>query len=137
VRDGLRALIAADPGIEGENPDARILVVAVFGEDERVFAVGKAGALGYPLKDSSPQILLQGIGDVSRGASSLHPVIARKLIQELNRPSGFRPAEEPLTEVEVVSLVARGPHTWRKPWDSQTTGRALWRWSPTLNLVSF
>jgi len=105
-QDGIEAL--AD--IKRDNPEARILVLTSFAEDEKVFAAIKAGALGYLLKDSSPQELLQAIRDVNRGESSLHPAIARKLIQELSRPSDLPPAEEPLTEreVEVLSLVARG-----------------------------
>jgi NarL family two-component system response regulator LiaR len=66
--------------------------------------------LGYLLKDSSPQELLQAIREVYRGESSLHPTIARKLIRELSQPSDLPPTEEPLTEreVEVLRLVARG-----------------------------
>ncbi len=152
VREGLRALITTEPGMEvvgeardgieavlkarslqpdvvlldlvmprqdgieaighikRENPEARILVLTSFSEDDKVFAAIKAGALGYLLKDSSPQELLQAIHDVDRGESSLHPAIARKLIQELSRPSDLPPAEEPLTEreVEVLGLVAQG-----------------------------
>lgn len=105
-QDGIEAL--AD--IKRDNPEARILVLTSFAEDQKVFAAIKAGALGYLLKDSSPQELLQAIRDVNQGESSLHPAIARKLIQELNRPSDLPPAEEPLTqrEVEVLSFVARG-----------------------------
>jgi NarL family two-component system response regulator LiaR len=105
-QDGIEAI----GQILGENPDARILVMTSFDEDEKVFAALKAGALGYLLKDSSPQTLLQAIGEVNRGESSLHPAVARKVIRELNCPSGLPDAEDPLTEreVEVLGLVARG-----------------------------
>jgi NarL family two-component system response regulator LiaR len=96
--------------IKRENPEARILVITSFAEDNKVFPAIKTGALGYLLKDSSPQQLLQAIREVSRGESSLHPTIARKLIREISRPSDLPPAEEPLTarEVEVLQLVATG-----------------------------
>jgi NarL family two-component system response regulator LiaR len=96
--------------ITQENPQAHILVLTSFAEDEKVFAAIKRGALGYLLKDSSPQELLQAIREVSQGESSLHPTIARKLIRELGQPSDLPPAEEPLTvrEVEVLQLVAQG-----------------------------
>lgn len=105
-KDGIEAI----GEITQNNPEARILVLTSFAEDEKVFPAIKAGALGYLLKDSSPRDLIQAIYGVYRGESSLHPAIARKLIRELNRPSDLPPAEEPLTEreVEVLSCVARG-----------------------------
>ncbi len=96
--------------IKQTNPDAKILVLTSYSDDEIVFAAIKAGALGYLLKESSTQELIQAIRDVHNGESSLHPLIARKLIRELNRPSSLPPSDESLTEreVEVLILVARG-----------------------------
>ncbi len=102
--------IEAIEEIKQENPSAKILVLTSYSDDDKVFAAIKAGALGYLLKESSTQELIQAIRDVYHGESSLHPIIARKLIRELNRPSLLPPADEPLTEreVEVLILVARG-----------------------------
>lgn len=104
--DGLDAIRA----IIGEFPEARILVLTSFAEDDMVFPAIKAGALGYLLKDSSPEELLRAIRDVSRGEASLHPSIARRLILELSQPTTLPPTPEPLTgrELEVLKLVARG-----------------------------
>lgn len=102
--------IEAIEEIKQEDPDARILVLTSYSDDEKVFAAIKAGALGYLLKETSTKELLQAIHDVYKGESSLHPAIARKLIRELNRPSNLPPADEPLTEreIEVLVYVARG-----------------------------
>jgi NarL family two-component system response regulator LiaR len=105
-KDGLEAISE----IKNVEPGIAILVLTSFSEEDKVFPAIRAGALGYLLKDSAPQQLLQAIYDVHRGEASLHPSIALQLIREINQPSDLPPAEEPLTkrELEVLRLVAQG-----------------------------
>lgn len=93
-----------------EGCTARILVITSFAEDDQIFPAIKVGALGYLLKDSMPNELIQAIRDVYRGEPCLHPTIARKLMDELNRERDLPPTEEPLTEreLEVLTLIAQG-----------------------------
>ncbi|RLC76142.1 MAG: DNA-binding response regulator [Chloroflexi bacterium] len=105
--DGLEALAQ----IKEDNPNARVLVVTSFADDEKVFPAIKGGALGYFLKEASPCMLAQAIRDVHQGELWLHPTIARKVIGELDRPpQDLPPTKEPLTqrELEVLKLIARG-----------------------------
>jgi NarL family two-component system response regulator LiaR len=105
-KDGIEAI----EEIKAENSEARILVLTSFTEDEKVYASIKAGAIGYLMKDSSPQEILSAIRQVYHGEMSMHPSIANKLMRELQRTSHLKPTEEPLTarEVEVLKLVAQG-----------------------------
>jgi NarL family two-component system response regulator LiaR len=104
--DGLTAI----PKIKEIAPDARILVLTSFAEGDRVYHAIKSGALGYMLKDSTRDQLLQAIRDVAQGRASLHPSVALKVIQEINRPSDLSKNIEPLTarELETLQLIARG-----------------------------
>ena len=96
--------------VRQEIPQARILVLTSFASDDVVFPAIKSGALGYLLKNSSPQRLLQAIRDVYQGEPSMSPAIAKKLMLEMQRPSKLPPTEDPLTarEVEVLRLLAQG-----------------------------
>ncbi|MFZ5918867.1 MAG: response regulator [Chloroflexota bacterium] len=101
--EAIRQIVSCQPGV-------RILVLTSFAGDDKVFPAIKAGALGYLLKDSTPEELVQAIHQVYQGESSLHPTIARKLLRELAQPALQSAQARPLTEreVEVLRLVARG-----------------------------
>lgn len=104
--DGIAAICA----IVAHWPAARILVLTSFATDDKVFPAIKAGALGYLLKDSTPQDLVDAIRQVRRGEVSLHPTIARKVLRELAQPASQSQEVDPLTEreLEVLKLIARG-----------------------------
>ena len=106
VMDG----IEATRRITSQQPGARILVLTSFAADNKLFPAIKAGALGYLLKDSSPEELLRAIRQVQRGEPALHPTIARKLLQEIAQPVDLPPAPEALTarELAVLRLIAQG-----------------------------
>jgi two-component system, NarL family, response regulator LiaR len=104
--DGLTAI----PKIKEAVPNARILVLTSFAEGDRVFHAIKSGALGYMLKDSTRDQLVQSIRDVAVGQASLHPSVALKVIQEINKPSSLSNTIDPLTtrELETLLQIARG-----------------------------
>jgi NarL family two-component system response regulator LiaR len=104
--DGLGALTT----ILSENPSARVLILTNFADDEKVFAAIQGGARGYLLKDSNSDELIHAIHEVYRGESYLHPVVARKVMRKMTRPSKPVGGTHALTrrETEVLNLLAKG-----------------------------
>jgi NarL family two-component system response regulator LiaR len=110
------------PGVDGLEatrricacrPDTRILVLTSFAGVDKIMPAIKAGALGYLLKDSDPEVLVDSIHQVYCGNSSLHPAVARALLKQVCQPSASAKESrlaEALTEreAEVLQLVARG-----------------------------
>lgn len=107
--DGIEAIQKILPSC----PDIGILVLTSFTSDHRVFSAIKAGAHGYLLKDSEPEELLNAIRRVHRREPSLHPTIARKLLDELPDSSTEASLTASLSEdeVAVLKLLAAGRDT--------------------------
>jgi NarL family two-component system response regulator LiaR len=104
--DGIEAI----KHITGECSNVRILVITTFSSEDLVFPAIKAGAHGYLLKDSGSSQVEEAIRNVHKGEPSLHPDIARMLMQEVRPERPKRAAPDPLTprELEVLSMLARG-----------------------------
>lgn len=91
------------------NPNAKILVLTSFVEEDRIFEVIKVGALGFVYKDKHPDQVLTAIRDVYNGVPVLAPNITRKLMRETQVKKDDVPIQT-LTEreLEVLSQVASG-----------------------------
>ena len=102
--DGMEAIAC----IRQDNPAARILILTSFGVREQVAAAVRAGALGYLLKDSSPDDLLYAIRSVYRSNLFIPRDLAKELMQT-PAPSA-RIGGEAFTERElaVLRLLAQG-----------------------------
>ena len=103
------------PGMDGvtatrmivtEDPTIQVLVLTSFADREQVTNALDAGAVGYLLKDSEPDGLLDALRAVARGGSPLDPRVARTLLTDRLAPSPRGALTD--REREVLGLVARG-----------------------------
>jgi two-component system, NarL family, response regulator LiaR len=90
-------------------PEARVIVLTSFGEDDRLFAALRAGAAGFLLKDTEPADLVRAIRTAHAGQAPLSPATATRVLEELSRGGRGR-ATDLLTprELEVLRLIAHG-----------------------------
>jgi len=93
-----------------QDPDAKIIILTSFAADDQIFSAIQAGALGYLLKDTDPDYLISAIFQVYQGESSLSPLIARKVMQEIFESGSKELIPDPLTkrEIEVIQILAKG-----------------------------
>jgi len=112
------------PGLDGvettwrmrqRDPQAQIIILTTFDDDEYIFEGLRAGAQGYLLKDVSGAELAQAIRTVAAGGALIEPSLARKVLSEFARLSApARPPEQGLSDAlsererDVVRLLAQG-----------------------------
>lgn len=103
--EATRKILAADP-------DASVLVITMFEDDDFVFAAVRAGARGYLLKGSGQAEMLQAIRAVHDGAVIFGPGIARRVLNffATAAPAAAARAFPELTEreEEILVLIAQG-----------------------------
>ena len=106
--------IEATRRIHDQNPEARVLVLTTFADDQRVREAIQAGATGYLLKDILKADLLRALRDAAIGRPSLHPEVQQHLMREVaGKPSASQGQASPhlsLTEREIgiLRLIAEG-----------------------------
>ena len=102
--------IEAVPRLKELLPNAQIMMLTVYEDDEKIFRSLVAGAAGYVLKRTPPAELLDAIQSIHHGGSPMSDQIARRVV-EVFRAMGASAAEtENLSqrELEILSSVAKG-----------------------------
>ncbi|MGH3506878.1 MAG: response regulator [Nocardioidaceae bacterium] len=96
-----RQIAAGDTGSE-------VVVLTSFSDSERIVAALDAGAVGYLLKDTEPEHLVEGVRAAARGESPLHPKAARQLLAARSSRGAAGAADLTPREREVLTLVRQG-----------------------------
>lgn len=99
--------------IKGSSPRAGIIMLTVHADEEFLFEAIKAGAMGYLLKDCTPNELIRAIRVVHSGEGLLAPTMAAKVMREFARTReapDLVAVQLPLTqrEIEILQHVAAG-----------------------------
>ncbi|MEV0335274.1 response regulator transcription factor [Nocardia sp. NPDC050717] len=104
--------VAATRRITATAPRAKVLVLTTFDDDDHLFPALAAGAAGYFVKDTDPEILLDAIRRTVEGDLLFSPALLRRLVDRaLAAHAAPSPAPAPeLTprELDVLRLVGAG-----------------------------
>lgn len=92
-----------------EWPEAKIIIVTSFIDDEKVYPAIEAGAKSYLLKTSSASEIADAIRATHEGNNVMGPEVTTKLLEQEDR-SRQKQAHDDLTkrELEVLLLVSKG-----------------------------
>lgn len=106
VMDG----IEATRQIKRTCPIVNILILTSVSSNDKVLPALNAGAIGYLLKDSTPDDLIRAIRRVAAGEGSLDPSVTRLVLAQMHAPAASASTENELTEreLDVLKLMARG-----------------------------
>jgi len=111
--DGLEATrrVTTDPACA----DTRVVMLTTFDMDEYVYEALQAGASGFLLKDTQPELLVAGIRAVHSGEALLAPTVTRRMIETyLQRRRSNDAASRRLyalltpREQQTLQMLARG-----------------------------
>lgn len=90
-------------------PEARILIVTSFIDDEKVYPAIEAGASGYLLKTSTAHEIANAIRKTYNGERVLEPEVTTKMMEQLsNRNRHILHEELTNREQEILLLIAQG-----------------------------
>lgn len=136
--------LAATAEVIAAHPDARVVILTTFDDDEYVYEALRAGASGFLLKSADGDTLVNAVRVVAAGEALLAPEVTRRVIERFaGKPPAPHVASVDLTvapaehvpspeaigdlsnrEVEVLQLLARGMSNQeiaQELWVSSTT----------------
>ncbi|MCK6259330.1 response regulator transcription factor [Fictibacillus sp. KIGAM418] len=90
-------------------PDAKIIIVTSFLDDEKVYPAIEAGAVSYMLKTSKASEIAEAVRATYHGQSVLEPEVTGKMMNRMRQKNHQQPHEELTSrELEVLLLMTEG-----------------------------
>jgi DNA-binding NarL/FixJ family response regulator len=105
--------IDALPRFEELAPTAKIIVLTVYEDDDKIFRALCAGAVGYLLKTASLDRIGEAVREVMDGGAPMNPKIARRVLNLFSRFSrhgksyGLTEREQQILELLVGGLIKK------------------------------
>jgi len=101
------------------HPEAQVLMVTVYDNNDRIFDALAAGASGYLLKRDAPAKLLESLDDLLAGGSPMSSAIARKVVQRFQTAPPSKNEDHNLTprEKQILELLVKGGLYKEIAWD--------------------
>ncbi|MDA7418441.1 response regulator transcription factor [Xenophilus arseniciresistens] len=98
------------PWIRQHAPQAEVVIVSSLGDDATVLQAIRAGAVGYLLKNGEDMEMELSLRSMQRGGAPIDPVIARRILLQLNAPeqAGAEAPPAQASAAAATTTAARG-----------------------------
>jgi DNA-binding NarL/FixJ family response regulator len=107
-----RTGIEATPVVKALRPEAQVLMLTVFEDEDKIFQAIRNGASGYLLKRTPPTEIIAAIHDVHRGGSPMTSSIARRVLQFFQQqPANHQPKQDydlSPRELDILKSLVKG-----------------------------
>ena len=102
--------IEATPIVKALCPNAQVVMLTVFEDEEKIFQAIRNGAGGYLLKRTPPGEIIQAVFDVHQGGSPMTASVARKVLQCFQAPPREIPNDYQLSarELDILKCLVKG-----------------------------
>ncbi|EKO53035.1 response regulator [Leptospira kirschneri] len=100
--------------LKEKTPNTKYVIFTVFEDEEKIVEAIQAGASGYLLKDTSPELFLAELKVIVLGGAPLTPRIADKIIREFTKKeeSKNQPVQNTLgltkRKLQILNFIALG-----------------------------
>lgn len=114
IMDGVAATKVLMAEASSQTDRVPVLILSTFSDDDAVHAALRAGASGFLLKNSAPNILASAIRALANGAGWLDPNVTKGLLEQFSNqrenmvPAGVEFGELTRREIEVLTAMANG-----------------------------
>lgn len=107
------------PGISGiectfllrqKYPELKIMMCTIFQDEDKIYRAIAAGASGYILKRTEPDLLIRSIKELLEGGAPISSIIANKVLNAFRKliPTEMQSSHLSEREQEILSLLSMG-----------------------------
>lgn len=91
----------------------KIIILTTFKDEEYISKALKYGAMGYLLKESAPEKIVQAINTVNKGGALIQPEIAVKVIEQFKKINSINSSDQKLSmfttrEKQIIFYISKG-----------------------------
>lgn len=104
--------VEATKAVNDRYPNIKVIMLTVLDDEQSIYEAIQAGAVGYLLKESSPEDIRKAVVEAVEGGASMSPSVAMKAMKMIQQPDSIQQEEVDFKlsprEVDVLKQLSKG-----------------------------